>query len=152
MAAKEARYELVQDTKGMLWDLLLYVPTVIFLALIGLRLSYGSDSGWSYLLIFLASLFFLIGTNRILKTRLMLLPGAPVAIEIDKERINLRLRNGSMSVLVKDLRFFSELGGKTFALTGMDLDGKRQQYVFHAGQFPSDSDFKDAKSRLDIYR
>lgn len=150
--AKESRYELVQDTKGLIWDLLLYVPTVCFLALIGIRLSYGPNSSWSYLLLFLASLFFFVGANRILKTRLMLLPTAPVAIEIGKDRISLGLRNGSTAVLVKELRFFSEIGGKTFALTGMDLEGKKQQFVFHAGQFSTDSDFKSAKALLDVYR
>ncbi len=136
----------------MAWDLLLYVPTVIFLALISLRLSYGPNSGWSYLLMFLASLFFFVGANRILKTRLMLLPGAPIALEIDKDRVTLALRNGSSVVLVKELRLFSEIGGKTFALTGMDLEGRKQQHVFHVGQFASDSEFRDAKSHLEVYR
>ncbi len=136
----------------MAWDLLLYVPTVIFLALIGLRLSYGPNAGWSYLLMFLASLFFFVGANRILKTRMMLLPGAPIALEIDKDRVTLQLRNGNTVVLVKELRFFSEIGGKTFALTGMDLEGRKQQHVFHIGQFPSDSEFKSAKALLEVYR
>lgn len=152
MGRKESRYELVQDRKGMAWDLLLYVPTVIFLALIGLRLSYGPNAGWSYLLMFLASLFFFVGANRILKTRMMLLPGAPIALEIDKDRVTLQLRNGNTVVLVKELRFFSEIGGKTFALTGMDLEGRKQQHVFHIGQFPSDSEFKSAKALLEVYR
>ncbi len=152
MGNRDNSYELVQDQKGMAWDLLLYVPTVCFLALIGIRLSYGPNAGWSYLLLFLASLFFFVGANRILKTRLMLLPSAPVALAIDKDRVTLTLRNGETAVLVKDLRFFSEVGGKTFALTGMDLEGRKQQYVFHAGQFPADSAFKGAKALLEVYR
>ncbi len=152
MSRKESRYELVQDRKGMAWDLLLYVPTVCFLGLIGLRLSYGPNAAWSYLLIFLASLFFMVGANRILRTRMMLLPSAPVAIGIDKDRVTLTLRNGTNAVLVKDLRFFSEIGGKTFALTGMDLEGRKQQHIFHIGQFPSDSEFKSAKALLEVYR
>jgi hypothetical protein len=152
VSRRESRYELVQDRKGMAWDLLLYVPTVVFLGFIALRLSYGPNASWSYLLMFLASLIFLIGANRILKSRLMLLPTAPVAIEIDKERVTLRLRNGTNAVLVKDLRYFSEIGGNTFALTGMDLEGRKQQHVFHVGQFPSSSDFKSAKSLLEVYR
>lgn len=61
----------------MVWDLLLYVPVVVVLFSLGLQLWYGSGSSWSYLLVFLATLFFLIGANRILKTRLMVLPSAP---------------------------------------------------------------------------
>lgn len=136
----------------MVWDLLLYVPTVLFLGIFALRLSYGPNSNWAYLLMFLASLFFIVGANRILKTRLMLLPSSPHAIEIDKDRITLGLKNGESVVLAKELRFFSEVGGKTFALTGMDLEGKKQQYVFHAGQFSSDAEYKSAKALLDVYR
>lgn len=136
----------------MVWDLLLYVPVVALLLSIGLQLWFGSKSGWSYLLVFLATLFFLIGANRVLKTRLMLLPGAAVALEIDKERITVDLKSGSRVVLVKDLRFFSEIGGKTFAITGMDMAGGKQQFVFHAGQFPSESSYKDAKALLEVYR
>ena len=152
MAKKESRHELVQDKKGMVWDMLLYVPIVLFLLYIGLQLWFGSQSGWSYLLVFLSSLFFFIGANRILKTRLMILPGAPVALEIDKDRVTVDLRNGSKVVLVKELRFFSEIGGKTFAITGMDMGGGKQQFIFHAGQFPSESSYKDAKAQLELYR
>lgn len=136
----------------MVWDLLLYVPVVVVLFSLGLQLWYGSGSSWSYLLVFLATLFFLIGANRILKTRLMVLPSAPVALEIERESVAVQLRGGSRLVLVKDLRFFSEIGGKTFALTGMDMGGAKHQFIFHAGQFPSDGDFKDARSRLEVYR
>ncbi len=146
------RYELIQDKKGMVWDLLLYVPTVIALFSIGVQLWFGPEQNWSYLLVFLGFLFLFIGANRILKTRLMLLPTAVVALEIGKDRITMFLRNGNEVVLVKDLKFFSEIGGKTFALTGMDGTGKKQQSIFHLGQFQDEATFKDAKARLEVYR
>ncbi|HHM05751.1 MAG TPA: hypothetical protein ENJ19_08405 [Gammaproteobacteria bacterium] len=138
--------------KGLLWDLALYVPTVAVLAGIGAKLWFSPNSDWAYLLFFMASYFFFVGANRILKTRLMLLPGAPVAIELDKRKVRLRLRSGECVDLVKDVRFFSEMGGKTFAITGLDLSGKKQQFIIHAGQFPTETDFKDAKSLLAVYR
>lgn len=152
MAQKERRYILVQDKKGMIWDLLLYVPTVVFLVAIALKLWFSADKNWSYLLMFLGSFFFFVGANRILKTRLMILPSAPVALEVGKERVRVELRNGDHVDLVKDVRFFADFAGKSMALTGMDLSGKKQQYVFHRGQFAADNAFDDAKSWLQIYR
>lgn len=152
MAGNIHRYDLIQDKKGMTWDLLLYVPTVIALLSIGVQLWFGPEQNWSYLLVFLGFLFLFIGSNRILKTRLMLLPSAVVALEIGKDRITMVQRNGQELVLVKDLKFFSEIGGKTFALTGMDGTGKKQQSIFHLGQFPDEASFKDAKARLEVYR
>ncbi len=136
----------------MAWDLLLYVPTVIALFSIGIQLWFGAQHNWSYLLVFLAFLFFFIGANRILKTRLMILPSATTALEIDQNRIILEQRGGAHLVLIKNLKFFSEVGGKTFALTGMDGSGKKQQSIFHLGQFPDEARFKDAKARLEVYR
>ncbi len=136
----------------MAWDLLLYVPTVIALFAIGAKLWFGANQSWSYLLVFLGSFFCLVGANRILKTRLLALPSAPVAIELGKGHVRLELRNGSAVDLVKNVRFFSEIGGKTFALTGMDLGGQKRQFVFHSGQFQGVSDYKDAKSYLEVYR
>ena len=152
MAQKEKRYVLVQDKKGMMWDLLLYVPTVIFLISIALKLWYSADKNWSYLLMFLGSFFFFVGTSRILKSRLMILPSAPVALDVSKQRVRVELRNGSQVDLVKDVRFFPDFAGKSMAVTGMDLSGKKQQYVFHRGQFADNSAFDDAKSWLNIYR
>ena len=43
-------------------------------------------------------------------------------------------------------------GGKTFAVTGMDLSGQKQQYVFHLGQFQDEAAYKNAKSYLEVYR
>ena len=135
----------------MVWDLLLYVPTVLALASIGLKLYY-SESNFSYLLIFLATFFFLVGANRILGGRLMVLPQSPVAMDVNKKSVRLQLRNGGTVELVKDLRFFSDYAGKSFGLAGLDLSGRRRQYVFHRAQFGADSRFNDLKSLLSVYR
>jgi len=145
-------YELRQDRKGVTWDLLLYVPTVIALFSIAAKLWFGPNRSWSYLLVFLGTFFLLVGANRIFKTRLLLVPSAPVALGVEKGQVSVRLRSGQTVNLVKDVRFFSEIGGKTFALTGMDLSGQKQQYVFHLGQFQDEAAYKGAKSYLEIYR
>jgi len=152
MAESDKRYSLVQDRKGMIWDLWLYVPTVVFLILISIKLWYGPYQDWTYILVFMATIFAFAGTNRILKTRLMILPGAPTAIEIDKQRVRFELRNGTQVDLVKGVRFFGDFVGKTFAVTGMDMSGKKQQYVFHRGQFADEGQFKDVKSFLQVYK
>lgn len=152
VADKKNHFELVPDKKGLIWDLLLYVTTVVALLSIGIKLWFSPDQNWAYLLIFLASLFFFIGANRILKTRVMLLPSAAVALTIEPHRVVIRLKNGEEQVLVKDLKFYSEIGGKTFALTGMDLTGKKQQYIFHRGQFGDDSTYNAARALLEVYR
>ena len=149
---KGSLYELRQDRKGVIWDLLLYVPTVIALFSIAAKLWFGPNQSWSYLLVFLGTFFLLVGANRILKTRLLLVPTAPVALGVDKGQVSVHLRNGRTVNLVKDVRFFSEVGGKTFALTGMDLSGQKQQYVFHSGQFQDETAYKGAKAYLEIYR
>ena len=145
-------YELRQDRKGVTWDLLLYVPTVIALFSIAAKLWFGPNQSWSYLLVFLGTFFLLVGANRILKTRLLLVPTAPVALGVDKGQVNIHLRGGQTVNLVKDVRFFSEVGGKTFAITGMDLSGQKQQYVFHLGQFQDEAAYKGAKAYLEVYR
>ena len=145
-------YEFKQDRKGVTWDLLLYVPTVGALFSIAAKLWFGPNQSWSYILVFLGSFFLLVGMNRIMKTRLLVIPSAPVALEVAKGQVNIRLRSGQVVGLVKDVRFFSEIGGKTFALTGMDLSGQKRQYVFHLGQFQDEAAYKDAKSYLEVYR
>ena len=64
----------------MMWDLLLYVPTVLALFAIGLKLWFGPTQTWAYVLFFMASFFLFAGANRVLSGRLMLLPSAPCAI------------------------------------------------------------------------
>lgn len=149
---KGSLYEFRQDRRGVTWDLLLYVPTVVALFSIAAKLWFTSNQSWSYLLVFLGSFFFLVGANRILKTRLLMVPSAPVALEVTKGHVSVRLRNGRSVDLVKDVRFFSEIGGKTFAITGMDLAGQKQQYVFHVGQFQDEAAYKSAKAYLEVYR
>lgn len=148
----QARYPLTPDRKGVVWDLLLYVPTVAILATIGLKLWYGANHEMAYVLFFLASFFFIAGANRILKTRLMLVPAAPVALDIGKDRARLELRSGEHIDLVKGLRYYADTQGKSFALTGTDVLGKRQQYIFHRGQFAEEAAFKQINTLLKIYQ
>ena len=106
---------------------------------------------WSYLLVFLGSFFFIVGFNRVL-SRMMLLPSSPVAIEIDKQGVYLNLRDQQRVTLIKDVRFYPDFSGKSFGLSGVDLAGKRHQYVFHKGQYPSPTEFDEIKSLLNVYR
>lgn len=149
---KGSVYQFRQDRKGVSWDLLLYVPTVAALFSIAAKLWFGPNHSWSYLLVFLGTFFLLVGANRILKTRLLILPSAPVAMEVSRGQLVVRLRNGKGVTLVKDVRFFSEIGGKTFAVTGLDLVGQKQQFVFHLGQFEDEAAYKSAKAYLEVYR
>ena len=150
--ADSRKYTLVRDRRGMWWDLLLYVPTVIALLSIGAKLWFGPYQNYSYVAIFAGCFFLLIGANRILKTRLMVLPGAPVALEVSRQQVSLQLNGGSQVNLVKNVRYFPDYAGKSFGLSGMDLDGRRQQFVIHKGQFPSLSDFNDIRSYLAAYK
>ena len=144
----ETRFDLSQDRKGMMWDLLLYIPTVVALLSVAAQFWYGDNPNLAYLLVFLASFFCIAGANRILKTRLMILPSAPVAIEIDKALTRLVLRNGKCVELVKELKFYSDYAGRTFGLTGLDNSGQRLQFVFHKGQFPSPQDYQAVQDKL----
>jgi len=144
----ETRFNLSQDRKGMMWDLLLYIPTVVALSSMAAQFWYGDDANLAYLLVFMASFFCIAGANRVLKTRLMILPSAPVAIEIDKGLTRLVLRNGKRVELVKELKFYSDYAGRTFGLTGLDHSAKRLQFVFHKGQFPSAQDYQTVQDRL----
>jgi len=148
MDEKHLSFHLVQDSKGMTWDLLLYIPTVAVLASIGAKLWYGGDHNWAYLLSFLASFFFIAGANRILKTRLMLLPTAPICLEIDKHNIRLTQRNGLKIDLVKNQRFYSDYTGKSFGISGLDSSGARLQFVFHKGQFSDISQYDSVLENL----
>lgn len=149
--ATAKQYRLIQDRRGVVWDALLYIPTVGALFLIALKLWYGPNHFWSYALVFLGSFFFIVGMNRVL-SRMMVLPSSPTAIEIDKQGVYLNLRNDQRITLIKDVRFFPDFSGKSFGLSGMDLAGKRYQYVFHKGQYPSPAEFDEIKSLLNVYR
>jgi hypothetical protein len=142
MTASRDIYLLKQDRSGMVWDLLLYVPTVVTLASMAIKLWYGGDHNLAYLLYFLASFFFIAGANRILKTRLMLLPSSPVSIELDKHNIYLKQRNGEAVHLLKSQRCYSDYANRSFGISGMDGSGKQQQFVFHKGQFQDTREYQ----------
>ena len=144
------RCNLVPDKKGVMWDLLLYVPTVFFLGLIATKFWYEGSKNFSYLLAFLASFFFLAGSNRILKTRLMAVKSAPVAIDAEKACVKVVLRSGQDISLLKQIRRYGDYAGKSFGLSGLDGSGRRQQFVFHRAQFPSQSEFEAIQKQLDV--
>ncbi len=143
---KEAvKFDLVADRRGMVWDLLLYVPTVVALGSISASLWYGNEHNTSYLLFFLTCFFFIAGFNRVFKTRLMLLPSAPVALMVGEQGVGLIQKNGVRIDLVKNLRYFPDYAGKSFGLSGQDGSGKLLQFVFHKGQFPDEDRFASAR-------
>ncbi len=119
----------------MVWDLLLYVPTVT--ALFGLSATFWFKENYNiaYLLLFLGCYFLYAGVNRIMATRMMIWPSAPVSIEVDKDKVGFTLRNGKHVEILKELRYYPDYSDKTFGLSGMDGTGKRLQFVFHKGQF-----------------
>jgi len=148
--AKSAVFELVQDRKGVTWDALMYVPTVAGLGTGAFMFWYDGNQGLAYLLFFLACFFFYQGIHRILG-RLLLLPQSPVSLEVSKQRVVLRMRNGESVELIKNVRFFADHAGKSFGLTGMDMMGAKRQYVFHKGQFANEAGFGQATSSLKVF-
>lgn len=141
------RFVLVQDRKGMMWDLLLYVPTVIALVSMAFKFWYGEDVSLAYLFSFLACFFFMMGANRILKTRLMILPTAPIAIEIGDAGTQIIMRNGEQQGL-KDLRVYADYSGRSFGLVGLDKLGQRLQFIFHKGQFSTIKNYQEIQELL----
>lgn len=150
----EVACELRPDKAGVLWDLTLYVPTVGFLLLWGLKLWYAGDDQEmvGYGLMFLGFFFLMVGGGRVLR-RLLILPSAPVAIDITAERIRLRLKGGDYIALVRDVRFFadSSLAQKSFAVTGLDNNGGKQQCIFHRKQF-AEEEFQRVIKALERYK
>ncbi len=142
------RFDLVPDYKGMAWDLLLYVPTVAVLASLAAKFWYGDDQNLAYLLYFLTCFFFIVGFNRIFKTRLMLLPSAPVCLEVSGQSVGLMQRNGARLDLVKKLRYYSDFAGRSFGISGLNGAGKQLQFVFHKGQFATASQYNSAQQTL----
>ncbi len=142
------RIELIQDKKGMVWDLLLYAPTVTALLGLSANFWYQDKVNLCYLLLFLGCYFLIAGANRILKTRLMVWPSAPITIEVDKDKVGFALRNGTRLEILKELRYYPDYSGKTFGLSGMDGTGKRLQFVFHKGQFADDKLYLAAQKAL----
>jgi len=149
---QEVQCELRPDKFGTLWDLALYVPTVGVLILWGLKLWYaGGDDQWiGYALMFLGFFFMMVGGGRVMR-RLLIHPMAPVALDINRERVRMKLKGGQYASLMKDIRFFSDQAGKSFGLTGMDATGSKRQYVFHRKQFVED-DFMAVIKALDKYK
>ncbi len=136
----------------MVWDLLLYVPTVIALFSIGMKLWFSPNQTWAYVLLFMATFFFLVGANRILGSRLLLLSSSPVSLEASRQQVVVELKNGERVALVKDVRYYPDYAGKSFGLSGMDPSGKRRQFVFHRGQFSDPKQFEDLRSMLSVYK
>lgn len=147
--AVDTRYTLHQDKQGLIWDLMLYVPTVTALLAIASGVWFQGNENLTFLLLFMASFFCIAGANRILKTRLMLLPRSPIAIEVGAgNTVTLFLRNGGRQQLLKDVKVFKDFSGKTFGLTGIDGRGKRLQFVFHKGQFGLEREFLALQNRF----
>jgi len=148
--AKSERYQLSSDTRGVVWDLLMYVPTVAGLAVGAFIFWYKPNHSLAYLLLFLACFFLYQGVHRILG-RLVLLPNAPSVLDVSKQRVLLEMRNGKKVELVKNLRYFSDYAGKSFALTGMDTSGAKRQFVFHRGQFADQNEYNKLGGMLKVF-
>lgn len=144
------RCALVRDRQGVIWDALLYAPTCLGLGTGAAVFWFKGNHSLSYLLLFLTCFFLFQGVHRILG-RLMLLPASPVAIDVTKQRVAVDTRRGSRVELVKDVRYFGDYAGKSFGLTGMDLNGARKQFVFHKGQFADPGDFKRVAAQLKVF-
>jgi hypothetical protein len=142
------QYNLVADRKGVVWDLLLYVPTVVALGSIGASFWFGDDQTTGYLFYFLTCFFFIAGVNRIFKTRLMLFPSAPISFGVGDQSILLMLKSGVQVNLIKSIKYYSDYSGKTFGLSGLDGAGKQMQFVFHKGQFATIEEFDSAQQTL----
>lgn len=148
--ASSTRYELTQDKKGMIWDILMYIPTVTGLGIGAFFFWYQPNHPLAYLLLFLSCFFFYQGVHRVMG-RLFLLPNSPIALDVSKRRVLLELRNGNKIELVKNVRYFSDYAGKSFGLTGMDSSGAKRQYVFHKGQFANHVDYDKIGGLLKVF-
>lgn len=142
------QFDLLPDKKGMWWDLLLYIPTVVALASISVSLWYNGDHNASYLFFFLTCFFSIAGFNRVFNTRLMLLPSSPVRFAVGQKSLVLVRKSGNPVSLIKNLKYFPDYAGKSFGVSGMDGAGKQQQFVFHKGQFATAASFDSAREAL----
>lgn len=142
------QFELIADRKGVIWDLMLYIPTVIALGSIAASFWYGEDQNMAYVFLFLTTFFFIAGVNRVFKTRLMLFPSSVISLNLAEQAINLMQRNGQQISLVKSQKFYSDYAGKSFGISGIDGAGKQLQFVFLKGQFTSTEKFEAAKEAL----
>jgi len=112
--AEVAHFDLVQDRKGIVWDLLLYIPTVVALASIAANFWYGGNHNLAYLLYFLACFFALAGFNRIFKTRLMMLPSAPILLR-SATKFEVYTTQWRSDRMVKNTRYYADYSGKSLA-------------------------------------
>lgn len=146
--SERKQYNLVADRKGMIWDLLLYIPTVVALVSIATSFWYNENQSMGYLFYFLSCFFLIAGVNRVFKTRLMLFPSAPISFWVVDQGIVLGLKNGTQVNLVKNVKYYSDYSGKSFGLSGLEGSGKQLQFVFHKGQFEAGEDFDSAQLLL----
>ena len=145
-------YSLRPDLRGMFWDVVLYVPTVSFLAFYGLSFWFGNQHAtWAYALWFLACFFLIAGLNRILR-RMLVLPGAPIALDVDKKRrVSVLLKGGKRVELTQDVRYFKDYAGRSFGLSGSDDAGGKWQFVFHRGQFEDEGIYNKLNGLLEVF-
>ena len=148
--AKSEQFELIQDRKGVLWDLAMYIPTVAGLCTAAFIFWYKPNHALAYLLFFLGCFFFYQGLHRVLG-RLIILPTAPAKLDVNKQRVIVELKNGKTIELVKNVRYFSDYAGKSFGLTGMDASGAKRQYVFHKGQFSDQGTYQRIGGSLKVF-
>ena len=148
--AKSEVFKLSPDRKGVIWDAMMYVPTVAGLGTGAAIFWYDKNQGLAYLLFFLACFFFYQGVHRVLG-RMLVLPQSPVSLEISKQRVSLSMKNGESIELIKNVRYFSDHAGKSFGLTGMDMMGAKRQYVFHKGQFADEAAFGKVGAALKVF-
>lgn len=139
-------FDLRPDTKGAIWDLVLYIPTVLALASVGAKLWFAQDQGPAYLLIFLACFFALVGGNRVLKTRLLILPTAPIRLVFGTDYVQVGLRHGATHDLLKGHKLYADMAGKSFGVGGLNAQGQRLSFVFHLANFANEQTFDDAKA------
>jgi len=146
--SETAKFELVPDNKGVIWDLLLYIPTVVALASIAASFWYGDDQNMGYVFFFLTCFFFIVGVNRIFKTRLMLFPTSAISLAAMEQGVVVNQKNGVQLNLISKIRYYSDYSAKSFGLSGIDGSGKQLQFVFLKGQFASLDKFNEAQKIL----
>jgi len=150
--AKVESFTLQPDKKGAVWDAVLYIPVIALLVGMALQFWYGQYQYVSYILVFSASYIALIGINRVFKSRLMMGSDSPKWLELSKKNVVIATNAGEKVELVSELRYFPDYAGKSFGLAGLDMSGKKRQFVFHRGQFAQESEFKDIRSRLAVFK
>lgn len=142
------QFVLVPDSKGMIWDLILYIPTIIALASISASLWYSNEHTTSYVFFFLTCFFLIAGYKRVFDTRLMLFASSPMRLDVGDEGLTVIRKEGNQVALLTTLKYFPDYAGKSFAISGMDDIGKQHQYILHRGRFESPDMFKSAQEAI----